>query len=80
MASKKKGQAVDIGSINARENSSNALRQDDDTSQIQAQMDARQVRLGSLEGLLNVRGVGNPLLQRALDQRRHALGMGKPTP
>ncbi|KAG2304376.1 hypothetical protein Bca52824_033027 [Brassica carinata] len=38
------------------------------------------VRLDSLEDLLDVMAVGNPVLQRALDARRAALGMQQPPP
>ena len=42
---------------------------------MQARMDTQQQRLDSLEGLLDVMAVGNPTLQRALAERRAALGM-----
>ncbi|KAL0806566.1 hypothetical protein Bca101_099058 [Brassica carinata] len=45
---------------------------------MQARMDTQQQRLDSLEGLLDVMAVGNPTLQRALAERRAALGMSQP--
>uniref|UniRef100_A0A0D3AS61 Uncharacterized protein n=1 Tax=Brassica oleracea var. oleracea TaxID=109376 RepID=A0A0D3AS61_BRAOL len=56
VAPKKKGRAVGIGY----------------TSQMKARMDSQQVRLDSLEDLLDV---GNPVMQRMLSERRAALGM-----
>ncbi|KAL0649782.1 hypothetical protein Bca4012_092473 [Brassica carinata] len=47
---------------------------------MQARMDTQQQRLDSLEGLLDVMAVGNPTLQRALAERRAALGMSQPDP
>ncbi|KAL0899005.1 hypothetical protein Bca101_082966 [Brassica carinata] len=47
---------------------------------MQSRMDTQQVRLDSLEDLLDVMVVGNPVLQRALDARRAALGMQQPPP
>ncbi|WZZ44884.1 hypothetical protein YC2023_041143 [Brassica napus] len=38
-------------------------------------MDSHQVRLDSLEDLLDVMAVGNPVMQRMLSERRAALGM-----
>ncbi|WZZ79850.1 hypothetical protein YC2023_100422 [Brassica napus] len=38
-------------------------------------MDSQQVRLHSLEDLLDVMAVGNPVMQRMLSERRAALGM-----
>ncbi|KAL0688450.1 hypothetical protein Bca4012_088127 [Brassica carinata] len=38
-------------------------------------MDSQQVRLDSLEDLLDVMAVGNPVMQRMLSERRAALGM-----
>ncbi|KAG2329251.1 hypothetical protein Bca52824_000431 [Brassica carinata] len=43
-------------------------------------MDTQQVRLDSLEDLLDIMAVGNPVLQRALDARRAALRMQQPPP
>uniref|UniRef100_A0A0D3AWP6 Uncharacterized protein n=1 Tax=Brassica oleracea var. oleracea TaxID=109376 RepID=A0A0D3AWP6_BRAOL len=42
---------------------------------MKAQMDSQQVRLDSLEDLLDVMAVGNPVMQRMLSERRAALGM-----
>ncbi|KAG2284212.1 hypothetical protein Bca52824_055432 [Brassica carinata] len=36
-------------------------------------MDSQQVRLDSLEDLLDVMAVGNPIMQRMLSERRAAL-------
>ncbi|KAG2274584.1 hypothetical protein Bca52824_057139 [Brassica carinata] len=47
---------------------------------MQARMDTQQQRLDSLEGLLDVMAVGNPTLQRALAERRAALGMSQRIP
>ncbi|KAL0651407.1 hypothetical protein Bca4012_094098 [Brassica carinata] len=47
---------------------------------MQARMDTQQQRFDSLEGLLDVMAVGNPTLQRALAERRAALGMSQPDP
>ncbi|KAL0690854.1 hypothetical protein Bca4012_090533 [Brassica carinata] len=47
---------------------------------MQARMDTQQQRLDSLEGLLDVMAAGNPTLQRALAERRAALGMSQPDP
>uniref|UniRef100_A0A0D3BZI6 Uncharacterized protein n=1 Tax=Brassica oleracea var. oleracea TaxID=109376 RepID=A0A0D3BZI6_BRAOL len=38
-------------------------------------MDSQQVRLDSLEDLLDVMAVGNPVMQRMLSERRAALGL-----
>ncbi|KAL0787842.1 hypothetical protein Bca101_004088 [Brassica carinata] len=38
-------------------------------------MDSQQVRLDSLEDLLDVMAVGNPVMQRMLSERRATLGM-----
>ncbi|KAG2287225.1 hypothetical protein Bca52824_046829 [Brassica carinata] len=38
-------------------------------------MDSQQDRLDSLEDLLDVMAVGNPTMQRELNERRAALGM-----
>ncbi|WZZ91215.1 hypothetical protein YC2023_119794 [Brassica napus] len=38
-------------------------------------MDSQQVRLDSLEDLLDVMAVGNPVMQRMLSERRAAFGM-----
>ncbi|KAG2316532.1 hypothetical protein Bca52824_019654 [Brassica carinata] len=40
---------------------------------MQSRMDTQQIRLDSLEDLLDVMAVGNPVMQRALDARRAAL-------
>ncbi|WZZ20971.1 hypothetical protein YC2023_122358 [Brassica napus] len=42
---------------------------------MKARMDSQQVRLDSLEDLLDVMAVGNPVTQRMLSQRRAALGL-----
>ncbi|WZZ50184.1 hypothetical protein YC2023_050291 [Brassica napus] len=42
---------------------------------MKARMDSQQVRLDSLEDLLDVMAVGNPVMQRMLSERRAALGM-----
>ncbi|WZY84579.1 hypothetical protein YC2023_030963 [Brassica napus] len=42
---------------------------------MKARMDSQQVRLDSLEDLLDVMAVGNPVMQRMLSQRRAALGL-----
>ncbi|WZY77034.1 hypothetical protein YC2023_023418 [Brassica napus] len=42
---------------------------------MKARMDSQQVRLDSLEDLLDVMAVGNPLMQRMLSDRRAALGL-----
>ena len=77
MAPKKKGRKVGIGSVNevARATSSYTSRRDEETSQMKARMDSQQVRLDSLEDLLDVMAVGNPTLQRMLSERRAALGL-----
>ena len=54
----------------AWETSSYSSRWDEETARMKARMDAQQVRLDSLEDLLDVIVVGNPLMQRALDARR----------
>ncbi|KAG2293796.1 hypothetical protein Bca52824_040465 [Brassica carinata] len=38
-------------------------------------MDSQQVRLDSLEDLLDVMAVGSPIMQRMLSERRAALGL-----
>uniref|UniRef100_A0A0D3EES7 Uncharacterized protein n=2 Tax=Brassica TaxID=3705 RepID=A0A0D3EES7_BRAOL len=77
VAPKKKGQIVGIGSVNevARATSSYTSRRDEETAQMKARMDSQQVRLDSLEDLLDVMAVGNPVMQRMLSERRAALGM-----
>ena len=77
MAPKKKGRIVGIGSVNevARATSSYTSRWDEETAQMKARMDSQQVRLDSLEDLLDVIAVGNPVMQRMLSERRAALGM-----
>ena len=66
-----------IGSVNevTKATSSYALRRDEENSQMRARMDSQQDRLDSLGDLLDVLAVGNPTLQRALNERRVALGM-----
>jgi len=75
VAPKKKGRIVGIGSVNevARATSSYTSRRDEETSQMKARMDSHQVRLDSLEDLLDVMAVGNPNMQRRLSERRAAL-------
>jgi len=82
VAPTKKGRTVGIGSVNevARATSSYYSRRDQDNDRMQARMDTQQQRLDSLEGLLDVMAVGNPTLQRALAERRAALGMSQPDP
>uniref|UniRef100_A0A0D3E6U8 Uncharacterized protein n=1 Tax=Brassica oleracea var. oleracea TaxID=109376 RepID=A0A0D3E6U8_BRAOL len=82
VATRKKGRTVGIGSVNevARVTSSYYSRWDQDNNRMQARMDTQQQRLDSLEGLLDVMAVGNPTLQRALAERRAALGMSQPDP
>ena len=66
-----------IGYVNevAKETSSYASRRDEENSQMRAQMDSQHDHLDSLEDLLDVMAVGNPTMQRALNERRAALGM-----
>ncbi|KAL0649370.1 hypothetical protein Bca4012_092061 [Brassica carinata] len=47
---------------------------------MKAQMDSQQVRLDSLEDLLDVMAVGNPTMQRMLSERRAALGLPSRNP
>ncbi|XP_009123350.2 uncharacterized protein LOC103848136 [Brassica rapa] len=77
LAPRKKGRIVGIGSVNevARATSSYTSTRDEETSQMKARMDSQQVRLDSLEDLLDVMAVGNPLMQRMLSDRRAALGL-----
>ena len=77
MAPKKKGRIVGIGSVNevARATLSYTSRRDEETAQMKARMDSQQVRLDSLEDLLDVMAVGNPVMQRMLSERRASLGM-----
>uniref|UniRef100_A0A0D3CEK3 Uncharacterized protein n=1 Tax=Brassica oleracea var. oleracea TaxID=109376 RepID=A0A0D3CEK3_BRAOL len=42
---------------------------------MKARMDSQHVRLDSLEDLLDVMAVGNPVMQRMLSERRAALGL-----
>uniref|UniRef100_A0A0D3E6Z7 Uncharacterized protein n=1 Tax=Brassica oleracea var. oleracea TaxID=109376 RepID=A0A0D3E6Z7_BRAOL len=74
---KKKGRIVGIGSVNevARETSLYTSRRDEETAQMKARMDSQQVRLDSLEDLLDVMAVENPVMQRMLSERRAALGL-----
>jgi len=69
---------VGIGYVN--EVATYASRWDEENSQMRARMerarmDSQQDRLDSLEDLVDVMVVGNPILQRALNERRAALGM-----
>uniref|UniRef100_A0A0D3CD13 Uncharacterized protein n=1 Tax=Brassica oleracea var. oleracea TaxID=109376 RepID=A0A0D3CD13_BRAOL len=48
---------------------------DEETARMKARMDSQQVRLDSLEDLLDVMAVGNPVMQRMLSERRAALGL-----
>ncbi|KAF3560084.1 hypothetical protein F2Q69_00012458 [Brassica cretica] len=68
---RKKGQTVCIDSVNevAKATLSYASRQDEEVSQMKARMDSQQDRLDSLEDLLDVMAVGNPLVQRVLNER-----------
>nr|VDD54991.1 unnamed protein product [Brassica oleracea] len=77
VAPKKKGWIVGIGSVNevARATSSYTSRRDEETAQMKARMDSQQVRLDSLEDLLDVMAVENPVMQRMLSERRAALGL-----
>uniref|UniRef100_A0A0D3BE01 Uncharacterized protein n=1 Tax=Brassica oleracea var. oleracea TaxID=109376 RepID=A0A0D3BE01_BRAOL len=77
VAPKKKRRIVGISSVNkvARTTSSYTSRRDEETAQMKARMDSQQVRLDSLEDLLDVMAVGNPVMQRMLSERRAALGM-----
>ena len=82
MAPKKKGRIIGICSVNEveRATSSYTSRRDEETSQIKARMDSQQVRLDSLEDLLDVMAVGNPTMQRMLSERRVALGLPSRNP
>uniref|UniRef100_A0A0D3DD77 Uncharacterized protein n=1 Tax=Brassica oleracea var. oleracea TaxID=109376 RepID=A0A0D3DD77_BRAOL len=75
VAPKKKGWIVGIGYVNevARASSSYTSRRDEETSQMKARMDSQEVRLDSLENLLYVIAMGNPLMQRMLSERRAAI-------
>ena len=77
MAPRKKGRTVGIGSVNevAMATSSCASRWDEENSQMRARMDSQQDHLDSLEDLLDVMAMGNLTMQRALNERRAALGM-----
>uniref|UniRef100_A0A0D3EBX9 Uncharacterized protein n=1 Tax=Brassica oleracea var. oleracea TaxID=109376 RepID=A0A0D3EBX9_BRAOL len=77
MPPKKKGRIVGIGSVNevAMATLSYTSRRDEETAQMKARMDSQQVRLNSLENLLDVKAVGNPVMQRMLSERRAALGL-----
>nr|VDD23930.1 unnamed protein product [Brassica oleracea] len=59
VAPKNKGRTVGIGYVN----------------EMKARMDSQQVRLDSLEDLLDVMAVGNPTMQRMLSERPAALGL-----
>ena len=65
MAPKKKAQTVGIGSVNevARATSSYSSRRDHETSRMQARMDSQHDRFDSLEDLLDVMAVGNPIFR-----------------
>uniref|UniRef100_A0A0D3A3K1 Uncharacterized protein n=1 Tax=Brassica oleracea var. oleracea TaxID=109376 RepID=A0A0D3A3K1_BRAOL len=82
VAPKKKGRIVGIGSVNEveRTTSSYTSRRDEKTSQMKARMDSQQVRLDSLEDLLDVMAVENPTMQRMLSERRAALGLPSRNP
>ncbi|CAG7862207.1 unnamed protein product, partial [Brassica rapa] len=77
LAPRKKGRIVGIGSVNqvARATSSYTSRRDEETSQMKARMDSQQVRLDSLEDLLDVMAVGNPVMRENVESRRAALGL-----
>uniref|UniRef100_A0A0D3EDI1 Uncharacterized protein n=1 Tax=Brassica oleracea var. oleracea TaxID=109376 RepID=A0A0D3EDI1_BRAOL len=77
VAPKKKGRTIGIGSVNevARATSSYTSRRDEENSQMKARLDSQQVRLDSLEDLLDVMVVANPTMQRMLSERRAALGL-----
>uniref|UniRef100_A0A0D3E4F3 Uncharacterized protein n=1 Tax=Brassica oleracea var. oleracea TaxID=109376 RepID=A0A0D3E4F3_BRAOL len=77
VALKKKGRTVGIGSVNevVRTTSSYTSRRDEETSQIKARIDSQQVRLDSLEDMLDVMAVENPTMQRMLSERRAAPGL-----
>ncbi|KAL0886433.1 hypothetical protein Bca101_010416 [Brassica carinata] len=47
---------------------------------MQARMDTQQVHLDSLEDLLDIMAVGNPLLQKASNERRQTLGKRQAPP
>ncbi|KAL0687442.1 hypothetical protein Bca4012_087119 [Brassica carinata] len=47
---------------------------------MKARMDSQQVRLDSLEDLLDVMAVENPTMQRMLSERRAALGLPSRNP
>ncbi|XP_048634986.1 uncharacterized protein LOC125608605 [Brassica napus] len=71
VAPRKKGWIVGIGSVNkvAKETSSYASRRDEENSQMRVRMDSQHDRLDSFEDILDVMAVGNPTLQRALNER-----------
>uniref|UniRef100_A0A0D3A9U7 Uncharacterized protein n=1 Tax=Brassica oleracea var. oleracea TaxID=109376 RepID=A0A0D3A9U7_BRAOL len=77
VAPRKKRRTVGIGSVNkvALATSSYASRRDEENSRMRARMDSKRDRLDSLEDLLDVMAVGNPTIQRTLNERREALGM-----
>ena len=66
-----------ISSVNevAKATSSYASKRDEENSHLRARMDSQLDRLDSLEDLLDVIAVENPTMQRALNERRAALGM-----
>uniref|UniRef100_A0A0D3CXX4 Uncharacterized protein n=1 Tax=Brassica oleracea var. oleracea TaxID=109376 RepID=A0A0D3CXX4_BRAOL len=77
VAPKKKGRIVGIGSVNevALVTSSYTSRRDEENFQMKARLDSQQIRLDSLEDLLDVMAVGNLTMQRMLSERRAALGL-----
>ena len=77
MALRKKGRTGGISYVNevAKATSSYASRRDEENSRMRARMDSKRDRLDSLEDLLDVMAVGNPTIQRTLNERREALGM-----
>uniref|UniRef100_A0A0D3AE57 Uncharacterized protein n=1 Tax=Brassica oleracea var. oleracea TaxID=109376 RepID=A0A0D3AE57_BRAOL len=82
VAPKKKGRIVGIGSVNEVERTtlSYTSRWDEETSQMKVRMDSQQVRLDSLEDLLDVMAVRTPTMQRMLSERRAALGLPSRNP
>uniref|UniRef100_A0A0D3E6X9 Uncharacterized protein n=1 Tax=Brassica oleracea var. oleracea TaxID=109376 RepID=A0A0D3E6X9_BRAOL len=76
VAPRKKGRIVGIRSVNevAKATSSYASRRDEENSHLRVRMDSQQDCLDTLEDLLDVMAVGNLTMQRALNERRAALG------
>ena len=60
-----------ISSVNevAKATSSYASKWEEENSHLRARMDSQLDRLDSLEDLLDVMAVGNPTMQRALNER-----------